>query len=65
MIFGSLMDIGDDLHVTPTLAERLDNPDPLTYIAVCAALTAAAVFASYVPARRATSVNPVRALRAE
>jgi len=33
LIFGSLMDIGDDLHVTPTLAERLDNPDPLTYIA--------------------------------
>ena len=27
------MDIGDDLRVKPTLAERLDNPDPLTYIA--------------------------------
>ena len=34
LIFSSLMDIGDDLRVTPTLAERLDNPDPLTYIAV-------------------------------
>jgi peptide/nickel transport system substrate-binding protein len=33
LIFGSLMDIGDDLRVKPTLAERLDNPDPLTYIA--------------------------------
>jgi peptide/nickel transport system substrate-binding protein len=31
LIFGSLMDIGDDLRLTPTLAERLDNPDPLTY----------------------------------
>ena len=33
LIFGSLMDIGDDLRVKPALAERLDNPDPLTYIA--------------------------------
>ncbi|MEQ1760545.1 MAG: ABC transporter substrate-binding protein [Vicinamibacterales bacterium] len=34
LVFGSLMDIGDDLRVHPTLAERLDNPDPLTYRAV-------------------------------
>ena len=33
LVFSSLMDLGDDLRVTPTLAERLDNPDPLTYIA--------------------------------
>ena len=32
LVFSSLMDIGDDLRVTPTLAERLDSPDPLTYI---------------------------------
>ena len=32
LIFGSLMDIGDDLRPQPHLAERLDNPDPLTYI---------------------------------
>jgi peptide/nickel transport system substrate-binding protein len=34
LVFNSLMDFGDDLRVRPTLAERLDNPDPLTYVAV-------------------------------
>src|SRR3984885_4825507 len=39
--------------------------DPFTYISVLIILTAAAVLASYLPARRAASVNPVEALRAE
>ena len=39
--------------------------DPLTYAAVSAGLAAAAALASYVPALRATAVNPVDALRAE
>ena len=32
-VFNSLMDWGDDLRVHPALAERLENPDPLTYVA--------------------------------
>ena len=33
LVFESLTDIGDDLRAKPGLAERLDNPDPLTFIA--------------------------------
>jgi putative ABC transport system permease protein len=39
--------------------------DPITYCAVSASLLAAAAAASYVPAYRASAVNPVEALRAE
>jgi len=39
--------------------------DAATLIAVAILLAAAAMFASYIPARRAASVNPVEALRAE
>ena len=34
LIFNSLLDFGPDLRVEGVLAERLDNPDPLTYIAI-------------------------------
>ena len=39
--------------------------DPITYAAVPLVLLAAAALASYVPARRASAVNPVDTLRAE
>jgi len=39
--------------------------DPVTYCAVAIGLLAAAAAASYVPAHRASTVNPVDALRAE
>ncbi|HEY3835941.1 MAG TPA: ABC transporter permease [Bryobacteraceae bacterium] len=39
--------------------------DPTTYAAVAAMLISIAAFASYLPARRATQVDPVETLRAE
>ncbi len=39
--------------------------DPVTYLAIPVVLAACAALASYLPARRAASVNPVEALRVE
>jgi peptide/nickel transport system substrate-binding protein len=32
-VFSPLLDRGDDLRIRPGLADRLDHPDPLTYVA--------------------------------
>ena len=43
----------------------VSSRDPLTYVAVTAILIATALVAGFVPARRATEVDPVTALRYE
>ncbi len=43
----------------------VSNTDPLTYVAVSSCLALVAMLASYIPARRATRVEPMAALRCE
>ena len=43
----------------------IDTVDPLTFVGVPLVLGATAVFAAYLPARRALRINPVAALRTE
>ena len=48
-----------------TLLYEISPVDSVTYVVVSIGLIGAAAAASYLPARRASNVNPTEALRAE
>jgi predicted permease len=52
-------------RVMKTLLFEVSATDPLTFVSIAALLTAIALLACYLPARRATKVNPMVALRCE
>jgi putative ABC transport system permease protein len=68
----ALLGVAAGLPLTLVLARLLGsvlygmaNPDPATIVAVGAVLTAIAVASAYVPARRASRIDPMSALREE
>jgi len=53
------------MRLMSSLLFKVSFVDPVAYIAACLGLAATAFLASYLPSRRAATVDPVEALRAE
>ena len=66
MVVGAAIGILGALLMTPILESMvvgISPRDPVTFIGVPAALMLVAVVANYIPAFRATRVDPMRAMR--
>ena len=67
-VIGVVIGIAVSLAATRLMSSLLfgvGSTDPLTFVTVAALVSLVALFASYVPARRAMRVDPIVALRHE
>jgi predicted permease len=67
-VIGVAVGVGSALVLTRLMTSLLfavKPTDAITYVSVSALLAAVALFATYIPARRATQVDPIKALRYE
>lgn len=68
LVIGILLGVGATLISTPLLVSLLYGTgarNPLVLAGVCALVALTGLLAAYLPARRAASVNPMKALRTE
>ena len=64
VVVGSVVGLGLTRFMERLLFE-IEATDPVTYVTMPLLLAAVALLANYIPARRATKVNPIVALRCE